>query len=123
MKMNHFLLSFTLFNAPREKYELLYLILTSATFRYAHWDESEIHLFTPYTEKNLELALSTVLGVSDQLKIVRVESVPVAHPPLNWQMGAVNNPQCAVQARKIMRDYIAAGILARRASSKNLRAA
>ena len=120
--MRYVLISFTL-RTPGRNDGLLNKLLWSCCQKYIRRDESELLIVTPYSDQMLKLLIGFALDVNDSLNIYGITSETGINQVGTWEWGGLASSKTAPQARRLLTEVRTLAVQARRASSRNLRAA
>ena len=120
--MRSVLVSFTL-RSPHQDYRLLYNVLWSCSQRWIRRDESELLIMTPYSDEMLKLLLGYAIDCNDSLNIYGILSETGINQTGKWEWGGLGSFKAAPQSRKFTAQIRTLALQAKRATSRNLRAA
>lgn len=110
--MNTLSISYTL-PPPGQDYDAVRDVIFAVSTRYAHVDESQFLVQTPFAGAQVELFLSAVIDPNDRYLILGVSANWLNFRP-EWFMGAQSAPQTRLQCRRWLNDLRIEGIRRKR---------
>jgi len=99
---------------PGQNYEAVREVLRLVSRQFAHVDESQFLVETPYSARMVELLLSAVMDQNDQLLVLTVSDSISVNYAVEWVSGAQAAPVTKLAAGRIIQQLRVAALKQRR---------
>ncbi|WP_144083465.1 hypothetical protein [Hyphomicrobium nitrativorans] len=115
--MANLVVSYTLRGS--ENYAVIAEVIHNLASHYAHTDESEYRIITPYSAESVEAMLTSVMATDDELRVYTVSDARTVNADPEWHYGAQWYAASKSAANSLLRKLRNAGRL-RRAARRSM---